>query len=125
MLKFDNGNDNDNEFFLISIETFTHSYIHDKQWKYGKVKKSWTYISDFPNSYIRIRQLHNSCIVLNIAGLHSAEWRSYKSCKQACLCTCMCASIYVCIYYVCVCVDVLVYVYLYVCVCVYNPITIY
>ena len=39
---------NDNEIIFISIETFTHSYIHDKQWKYGKVKKSWTYISDFP-----------------------------------------------------------------------------
>ena len=35
-------NDNDNEIIFISIETFTHSYIHDKQWKYGKVKKSWT-----------------------------------------------------------------------------------
>ena len=45
---------NDNEIIFISIETFTHSYIHDKQWKYGKVKKSWTYIilSDFPDSYI-------------------------------------------------------------------------
>ena len=32
--------DNDNEIIFISIETFTHSYIHDKQWKYGKVKKS-------------------------------------------------------------------------------------
>ena len=49
--------DNDNEIIFISIETFTHSYIHDKQWKYGKVKKSWTYISDFPNSYInKLRQ---------------------------------------------------------------------
>ena len=28
------------KLFFISIETFTHSYIHDKQWKYGKVKKS-------------------------------------------------------------------------------------
>ena len=36
----DNDNDNDNEIIFISIETFTHSYIHDKQWKYGKVKKS-------------------------------------------------------------------------------------
>ena len=52
-----NDNDNDNEIIFISIETFTHSYIHDKQWKYGKVKKSWTYISDFPNSYInKLRQ---------------------------------------------------------------------
>ena len=42
--------DNDSEIIFISIETFTHSYrcIHDKQWKYGKVKRSWTYISDFP-----------------------------------------------------------------------------
>ena len=32
----------DNEIIFISIETFTHSYIHDKQWKYRKVKKSWT-----------------------------------------------------------------------------------
>ena len=24
-------------------------YIQDKQWKYGKVKKSWTHISDFPS----------------------------------------------------------------------------
>ena len=39
---------NENEIIFISIETFTHSYTHDKQWKYGKVKKSWTYISDFP-----------------------------------------------------------------------------
>ena len=28
---------NDNEIIFISIKTFTHSYIHDKQWKYGKV----------------------------------------------------------------------------------------
>ena len=56
-LNNDNGNDNDNEIIFISIETFTHSYVHDKQWKYGKVKKSWTYISDFPNSYInKLRQ---------------------------------------------------------------------
>ena len=48
----------DNELILISIEIFTHSYIHDKQWKYGKVKKSWTYISDFPNSYINILRQH-------------------------------------------------------------------
>ena len=50
--------DNDNEIIFISIETFAHSYIHDKQWKYGKVKKSWTYISDFPNSYINISRQH-------------------------------------------------------------------
>ena len=31
---------NDNEIIFISIETFTYSYIHDKKWKYGKVKKS-------------------------------------------------------------------------------------
>ena len=31
-----NTNDNDNEIIFISTETFTHSYMHDKQWKYGK-----------------------------------------------------------------------------------------
>ena len=39
-------NDNDNEISFISIKTFTH----DKQWKYRKVKKSWTF--PFLHQYI-------------------------------------------------------------------------
>ena len=42
------------KLFFISIETFTHSYIHDKQWKYGKVKKSWTYLSFPPKMLDRL-----------------------------------------------------------------------
>ena len=33
------------KLFLFPLK---HSYIHCKQWKYGKVKKSWSYISHFP-----------------------------------------------------------------------------
>ena len=46
------------KLFLFPLK---HLHIHiynDKQWKYGKVKKSWTYISDFPISYINILRQH-------------------------------------------------------------------
>ena len=48
---------NENEIIFISIETFTYSYIHDMT-NNGKVKKSWTYITDFPISYINILRQH-------------------------------------------------------------------